>query len=240
MNMLEAICSRRSRRSYLDMPIEPDKMETLLNLINRYNEEGNLSMQFVENGSNAFNGLKKSYGLFGHVRSIIMLKGKSDDPHVKEKCGYYGELIVLQATRMGLGTCWVGASFDRQSYIFNIPPDEEFVCVITIGHVAQESGFRENLIRKVVHGKAKPLEYFYTADSTPPQWFLEGIQSVQSAPSAVNRQKYHFYYKDGVVRARTNDNAPFGMVDLGIAKAHFSVIAGGSFDWGNDGCYMPA
>ncbi|MCL1873280.1 MAG: hypothetical protein FWF85_04100, partial [Clostridiales bacterium] len=31
-----------------------------------------------------------------------------------ERLGYYGELWLLQATALGLATCWVGGTFKRK------------------------------------------------------------------------------------------------------------------------------
>lgn len=238
MNLLQAINVRKSRRSYLTRPIEAEKLNALQKSIDKYNEEGGLSMRLIEDGSNAFRGLRKSYGMFSNVRSLIVLKGKKSDVHLKEKCGYYGEFLVLEATALQLGTCWVGASFDQSDSVFTTADNEELVCVITVGNVSDTSRFKENVIRSLAHGKAKTLEYFYKADKTPPHWFLEGIHAVQKAPSAINHQYYTFEYKNDVVAASTPNKTNFDMVDLGIAKAHFVIATGGSFEFGNGGKFL--
>lgn len=237
MNLQEAIKVRKSRRSYLSTTIEASKLSSLQGLIEKYNKEADLSMELIEDGSTAFNGLHKSYGMFSRVRSIIVLKGKKDDIHLKEKCGYYGELLALEATILDLGTCWVGASYDKNNKIFNIGEDEELTCVITVGNTQEKTDFKENLIRTLAHGKAKPLEHFYNATTPPPDWFLDAIKAVQMAPSAVNRQDFHFNYEDNKIEAYTSDTSKFDLLDLGIAKAHFVIMAGGSFEWGNHGKY---
>ncbi|NDV46074.1 nitroreductase [Paludibacter sp. 221] len=238
MNLLQAIDLRKSRRSYLPSPIETSKLKSLAELIDKYNEESGLSMYLVEDGSRAFNGLSKSYGMFKNVRTIIVLRGKESDADLQEKCGYYGELLVLEATAMNLGTCWVGASFDQNDPVITTAKDEKSVCVITVGNVEESSSFKENVIRTFAHGKAKPLEYFYKSNTTPPTWFLEGVAAVSRAPSAINHQYYTFEYKDGKVSASTPNKTKFDMVDLGIAKAHFVVAVGGKFEPGNNGAYF--
>ncbi len=237
MNLLEAINIRKSRRSYLTTPIEENKLKSLYASIEKYNRESGLSNYLVEDGSRPFNGLRKSYGLFKNVRSLIVLKGKELDIHLEEKCGYYGELIVLEATALGLGTCWVGASFDQNDPIFATEKGEKVVCVITVGKVDTTSRLKENIIRTMAHGKAKALEYFYKADTTPPDWFIKGIKAVQKTPSAVNHQYYTFEYKNDTITAESFNKYKLDMVDLGIAKAHFVVACGGSFDFGSPGRY---
>lgn len=238
MNLLNAIYSRISRRSYLNKPIEEEKIQTIRTQIDKYNKESHLTIQLIEDGSDAFNGLRKSYGMFTNVRTIVLLKGKIADKDLKEKCGFFGEYLVLEATEMGLGSCWVGATFDKSSDLLKIPSEEELVCILTLGYTAEQTSLKENFLRKMAHGKVKPLEHFYTSDATPPPaWFLEAIQAVQIAPSARNRQQYLFEYKNDTVAATSYDSYAFGLVDLGIAKAHFVLAAGGTFPWGNPAVY---
>lgn len=37
------------------------------------------------------------------------------------------------------------------------------------------------------HRKVKNIDEMFESDSVPPEWFLNGMQAVQKAPSAVNR-----------------------------------------------------
>ena len=49
------------------------------------------------------------------MNNYLVFAGPENDPDLDEKCGYYGERIILTATTMGLGTCWVGGTYDRTS-----------------------------------------------------------------------------------------------------------------------------
>jgi nitroreductase len=233
MDYLEVIEQRRARRSYLETPVDKEKLDHLSSLIKRYNEEADLSITLVLDGTQAFGSFKKSYGMFKNVRSLIALIGKKQDPNQKEKLGYYGELLVLEATNLGLGTCWVGGTFDRGSKFVDIKQDEELVCVIPIGNIGQEKTFKEKLIHKMSHRKSKSIEELFKSDSPIPQWFMDGMKAVQKAPSAFNLQPVKFEYKNGKVTAFVEDTR--FLTDLGIAKAHFSLTAGGSFEFGNHG-----
>ncbi len=238
MTNLEAIARRISRRSYLGTPIAPEQVNALRALIDGCNTKSGLHIQFIEDGSKAFKGLSKSYGMFSGVRSLLALVGKKADAHLEEKLGYYGELLVLEATKLGLGTCWVGGTFDAKSCPCELGTDERLACVIPIGNVPSDTTRKEKTILGLVHRKARPLEYFYTADTALPDWFIEGVKAVQRAPSAINRQPVHLYYKDGVATATLRgDGNP---IDLGIAKLHFELAAGGSFAMGNNAIFTKA
>jgi hypothetical protein len=232
MDYLKAIEQRVSTRSYLGTAIDKEKLSVLIEEIDNGNKKYGLSISFLEDGSDAFNTFGKSYGMFKGVRSLIVMKGPQNDIHLKEKLGYVGEKVILKATSLGLNTCWVGGSFERQNPIFMVSEGEELVCVITIGIAADKKSLIGNIINKIK--RTKDIEEFYTSDNAVPHWFIAGINAVQKAPSAKNSQKVQFSYNDGIVRASVPDSYRFDLVDLGIAKLHFELAAGGSFSLGNN------
>ncbi|QNO14032.1 nitroreductase family protein [Alkalicella caledoniensis] len=195
-------------------------------------------MDIIEDARDAFNGFRKSYGMFSNVRTIITLAGKTNDPHLKEKAGHYGELLVLEATELNLGTCWVGGTFEKKNPIFKVADDETLVCVLTIGNVNEENTFKESIIYKLTLRKIKPLKDLYVSDAETPNWFIKGMEAVQKAPSAINRLPVKFEYKNGVVSASTPDTMVYDLIDLGIAKVHFSLTVGGHFELGNKGKFI--
>lgn len=233
MNDLEAIDKRISRRTYLETLIDKEKIELISKSIEEANKKSGLSISFMEDGSKSFNSVGKSYGMFKGVRSIILLKGDKKDPNLKEKVGYYGEILVLEATKLGIGTCWVGGTFDRN--ILQINQNEELVCVLTVGNVPEDKTFKEKMIYKVSHRKTKSVEKFYEAKEAVPDWFIEAIKAVQKAPSAINSQKVIFEYNGNEVIASIPNSNVFDLVDLGIAKLHFELSAGCKFELGNNG-----
>lgn len=238
MTYLEAIEKRMSRRSYLGIPVADDQAQVLMNSIQRYNQESGLSIQFIQDGGKAFQRLRKSYGLFSGVKSLIALVGNTSDPNLHEKAGYYGELLVLEATTLGLGTCFVGASYDKSNCPCIVKEDETLVCVITVGPVETSQGWKEKMIYRMVHrGKVRP-EDICEADQALPQWLKQGIRAVQLAPSAVNRHPVKLRYQEGKVLAYVENTDGYNLMDLGIAKANFEIAAGGRFEWGNPGVFI--
>ena len=232
----DAINIRTSRRSYLPELVDFGCLNKLRALIDEYNQKAGLNMQLVVNRNEAFKGLLKSFGIFSGVMNYIGMIANKEDEHSQEKLGYYGQLIVLQATEMRLGTCWVSGTFDRKSCPFELSENEYIECVITFGNVENERSAKEKLIRSVSHRKSKKAEDIYISDVPIPTWFQSGIRSVLKAPSAMNRQPVTFTYKDGSVVASVKDLSIAGMaLDLGIAKLHFELGAsGGEWEWGNE------
>ena len=243
MNTLrKAIKIRRSRRKYLPEPLKVCVAAKLQVIIEEYNSRENLDMRLIIDNGEPFGGFRSNYGLFAGVRNYIALIGNRNDAVNLEKLGYYGQLLVLHATTLGLGTCWVGASFDHEFYPFDLDENkgESIVCVITIGNVSQDYSAIEKYVRKATHRKRKTIDQMYISDGPVPAWFLSGMEAVRPAPSAVNRKSVMFTYKDNTVTASVRDiNAIGAALDLGIAKLHFEIGAdGGVWEFGNGGGFI--
>lgn len=232
--MRSAIENRVSRRKFEKEPITGGEKDTIISLIKQLNEQSDLTMEFVEDGSGAFHSLRKSYGLFTNVRSLVLMKGKKEDKNLKEKIGYYGEDLVLSITDLGLGTCWVGGTFDKDE--FTISSDEELICVIVLGKVAAPS-LTEKMVRSATHRKIKSMEERMISNEPLPQWVQNGMKSVLLAPSAKNTQKVMFKYEGNILSASIVDDYAMDLIDLGIAKRHFELEAGGKFELGNGGAF---
>jgi len=238
-DLQKAIDIRRSRRKYLPAVLKESDMKALSALVAEFGAEKQVKMQPVFNNGEAFSGLRKSYGMFSGVKSYIALIGDKADVVGLEKLGYYGELLILHATARGLGTCWVGGTFDRASCPVHLAKGESVVCAITVGNVPETLSVREKLIHSLTHRKTKTVEQMVTSDGAMPDWFLSGMQAVQKAPSAINRQPVMFAYQDGTVTASVEDISGEGFsFDLGIAKLHFELGAGGgSWAFGNGAAF---
>lgn len=240
MNHLEAIIERVSRRTYLGKPIDEQSELTLNDLISIYNINSGMTSFLLKDGSDAFNSFLKSYGMFKNVKSLIVLKGSTNDPDLKEKTGYYGQRLILQATQLGLGTCWVGGTYKKDNELLQIAEHEEVYCVITIGEVPDTITAKEKAMSKLMHLKAKDPEEFYTSTvdyDDLPDYFVMGYKAISKAPTARNTQKVMVDYDDGVTTIHVPDNYTFDLVDLGIAKANFEIATGGYFPLGNYAIY---
>lgn len=240
MTLYDAIKVRTSRRRYDGEPLPQAQSDMMAKRIAQYNAEAGLSMRLIRDASAAFSGFRKSYGMFKGVCSVILMAGPKTDPDMREKLGYYGELLVLEATTMGLGTCWVAGTFDKNNDVFAVPDSDEMACVIVIGGTQTDRGAMEKFIYRMAHRKSKSVEEMSRVGEPPPKWFVEGMRAVVAAPSAINAQPVVVAFEDGVASASADGR----MLDLGIAKAHFVLGARdagmrGHFAWGDGGHFVP-
>ena len=158
------------------------------------------------------------YGSFKNVNNYIAIIGKKG---LDEKSGYFGEKVVLKATELGLGTCWVGLNYSKVKSTYILEKGEKIYCVIALGYGAEEGTVHKN----------KPLESLCTVDGIMPKWFQEGMEAALLAPTAMNQQKFHFSLKGDTVEAKAGLGF-YSKLDLGIVKSHFEIGAkNGRWKW---------
>lgn len=238
MTIQEAIEQRVSRRSYQPVSLRAQEAAPLQAAIANINAQQRLHIQLVLDGAAPFAGLKRSYGLLTGVSSYFALVASPLDIHYREKLGFFGEELVLLATQMGLGTCWVGGSYSKNEALCELREGEKLDCVICVGYAGEKTGLRERVIRGVTHRKSKTVAQMSETEGPVPQWFVRGMQSVQRAPSARNGQPVVFRCINGAVTAAVPGGG--SPVDLGIAKLHFQLGAGlGRWDWGQGAAFYP-
>ena len=79
--------------------------------------------------------------------------------------------------------------------------------------------------------KSKTADAISSYDGDTPQWFMDGIEAVLLAPTALNKQAFTFRGKENKVSISCN-NGIFTGVDTGLAKYHFELGAGKeNFEW---------
>ena len=210
MTELEAIRARHSVRAYLDKKIEPDKAR-LREYLSLCNEKGRLHLQFLPDAGGTFSGLLPRAAGLGSAPGIIACAG-TDDGTLEERIGYFGEKAVLFCQQLSLNTCWCG-TFSAKKTPADLRPGERLVIVVAVGYGAAEG--------KPYRSKA--MDQVAGADGYPPPWFRDGVSLALLAPTALNQQKFRFFFNgDGTVSSSCG-KGPFSRVDLGIARCHFDA-----------------
>jgi len=238
MNDIEAVGARISRRAYQNTGLTEKQRSQLDQAVKRCNETSGLTISLWFDRPELFGGFLKSYGLLAGVRNLFVMAGPKNDPHLAEKIGYYGERLVLEATKLDLDTCWVGGSYDRKAVRSIIADADTALAVIAFGNAGKEYSPRERFIRLLAHRRKTNRDQFFLSDGTEPAWFQAAIDLVVKAPSAVNQQPVVFTVENGVIQSGLRIHNAAAMVDLGIAKLHFGLACPtGFWAWGENGIF---
>jgi nitroreductase len=145
--------------------------------------------------------------------------------------GYTGEGIILEATTLGLGTCWVGGYFRPEEVQRQIPlaKNERLLAITPIGIPLDSYSLEEKLMVEVgrLH-KRKKLSKLITG--TPKQeWMTTALEAARLAPSAVNRQPWRFTFGHDCISIHVDKRRDTSKIarrlDCGIAMLHLELGA---------------
>jgi nitroreductase len=232
-----AIFQRRSRRQYDSTPLEPAQMNDLETICREFRPFPEARAELINaSPDEILRGAIGSYGKIKGAPTLIAFIGDMSDPHVQEKVGYTGEGIILEATAMGLSTCWVGGSlfFNRGAAgrCVGIGSNERVLAVTPVGHPVKDFTLEERAMTAfgLFHVR-KPLEEMVTGlgQSEWPYWVKSALEAARLAPSAINRQPWRFHVEhDSITVSLDNPSPNFGIsrrLDCGIAMLHIEVAA---------------
>ena len=225
----DAIRTRTSRRRYDGAPVAPDILGKLHALTVRFRPSPAARIAVVDTAPpELFTGLVGSYGGVKGAPSaglIIATEGGRVD------AGYAGEALILEATRLGLGTCWLAGMFGkkRAQTLTDLAPGESVVAVTPIGRATEKLSGTERAMRGAARSSnRKPLEELAPGVTTEswPAWAMTALEAARLAPSGANGQPWRFRLEDGALVLSTAKGvywtAPF---DFGIAMLHVELGA---------------
>ena len=227
---------RRSRRHFDESrPIESDTLSALDTVCKRFMPFPNArSCLVTESVKGVFRGIVGSYGKIKGAPAFVAFIGNTDSASVQEEAGYTGEGVILEATALGLNTCWVAGFFKPESVasLVEIKSNERVLAVTPVGYARRSESLEEKLMTGFGHTHRRlPVSRLVSrlGRDNLPEWAKASIQAARLAPSAVNRQPWGFDVEGGSIIVYVRTGGPeFGVskrLDCGIAMLHFEVAA---------------
>ena len=228
----KAIFTRRSRRKYKKDTVPQNKVAHLASACESFRPFPEARAVLVmEPSDQVYRGFIGSYGKIEDAPGYIAFIGNMESSRFQEAVGYTGQGIILEATALGLGTCWVGGYFrpeavDRQ---ISTARNERVLAITPFGFSKDSFSFQEKLMIGFgrLH-KRKPLSELVTG--TPKQeWMKTALEAARLAPSAVNRQPWRFVCGDRSISVSLDKKRDTYKIsrrlDCGIAMLHLELGA---------------
>jgi hypothetical protein len=148
--------------------------------------------------------------------------------------GYIGEAAVLEATALGLGTCWVALTYNAKAVksLVKLGQNEKLICVSPVGYTTETWSFEEKAYSVFgAYHQRKPLQGMVSglAETGWPDWAKAAVEAARLAPSAMNRQPWGFDIDKNSITVSIKDRGPeFNVarrLDCGIAMLHIELGA---------------
>lgn len=232
-----AIFQRRSRRRYDSTPLEPSQLDNLKIICREFRPFSQARAELINASPDEI--LRGAIGSYGKVKgapTLMAFIGDMNDFHVHEKVGYTGEGIILEATTMGLATCWVGGSlfFRREvaASLLGIREYEKVLAVTPVGRAVEEPTLEETAMTAFgLFHKRRPLTEMVAGLESGewPYWIKSALEAARLAPSAINRQPWRFHVEPNSITVSVDSPSfDFGIskrLDCGIAMLHVEVSA---------------
>lgn len=252
-NYTEWMRERTSWRTYQRKELEKNDRERIMDFIDapQFSPFGNKPrFKLIDNAD-----MDEKIGTYGFIRGAqnFIVGAAKRAPMSMEDYGYVFEKLILYLTGLGLGTCWLGGSFTKNSVADALNPgvDEIIPAISPVGYRGDRG-----LVGKAIRWGAgsrnrKPWSDLFFNESLDSSLsvgdagrYIVGFEMVRIAPSASNGQPWrlvldgecvHFYHDE-------KEYSVFRQLDLGIAMSHFDLAnkeQGISGEWSNESIIDP-
>jgi len=249
MDVLTAIKQRTSVRSYADRAVEAAVLDRLLEHARTADRVTGVPPRValvsgVERTMRVLTSIVGAYGLVQNPPHLLVGVLPEESEIARLDLGYVLEQAVLEATRLGLGTCWVTGTYNagRAGDAVGLAPGEVAAAVCALGYPTEGSWGRlhSHVVRRLARGhRRKPLSEIVFSESWGEPWspddaapeLVAALEQARLAPSAVNLQPWRFIVKSGYVALALVRPAP---IDGGIVMAHLALASaalGGAGRW---------
>ena len=241
----KTVRQRRSVRSYENRPLSQADRERITSCIEELRTEetpfpAKIRIQLLEAKPGTDTEKLGTYGVIRGTKTFLGVAAENTET-APEAVGFAFEKLVLAATAMGLGTCWIAGTFNREQFTHAmvIGDGEIFPIVCPIGYPLTKKTLIDSVFRRM--GKSdqrKPWrELFFENEFGNPLSeaqageYAFALEMLRLAPSAVNRQPwrvvhagsaFHFY-REGNLTSKYAFDLP--RLDTGIGACHFYLAA---------------
>lgn len=189
----------------------------------------------------------KKLGTYGVIKNAHLFLAGMVSPAPMATCdyGYCKEKLILKATELGLGTCWLGGTFAISAFgqAAEMRRNELLPTISPVGLAAGHRSLTERAMRSFA-GSDRRVDWttiFFDGDAATPLTpekagpYREALENVRQAPSASNKQPWRIVYVQGqnsflfylsrTFGYRHLRNVSLQEIDMGIALCHFELTA---------------
>ena len=244
-DLKETVKHRKSVRSYEKRPLSQSDKEAISAVIADYCAESapfpaKIRIRLLETKPGTDTEKLGTYGVIRGAQTFLGVTVKNTET-APEAVGYTFEKLVLRATSMGLGTCWMAGTFNREQFagLLGVKEDEIFPVISPIGYPLEKKVLIDSVFRKVGKSDQRKAwsELFFDGEFGKPLVedqagdYAFPLEMLRLAPSAANKQPWRIVRKDGTFHffraGNPKSKYPYDLqrLDVGIGACHFHLAA---------------
>ena len=237
----ETIKKRKSVRNYEKRGLSEQQRSEIVTYMNQIENPFQVKVKFHFLETELLDKGQKlgTYGVIQGAKDYLGVTVKNTD-FAMEAVGYAFEMLVLYATSLGLGTCWMGGTFNRNQFktAMEISENDVFPIISPIGIPLEKRSITDTLVRKIAKSDQRKewKELFFSTSfenilsKEDASDYVTALELVRIAPSASNKQPwrivkdgelFHFFKVQGYGDVFGYD---IQSVDMGIAACHFELV----------------
>ncbi len=248
MSYIDMINKRTSIRSFLsDIPDE--KILGMIKKIVSRQRKGpfgkSFSFSLIDSNDEKFKEIGKltSYGIIKGARFYFGGYSEPDNRAIID-FGYCFQEVLLDLTKLNLGTCWLGGTFGRGyiAKILSLPEGKVIPAISPVAYCLEKRGVLDKLVRFSARSSSrkgyKKLFFNYDEKDKLQPLIYENIgypvdtilESVRVGPSASNKQPWRLVFQDSIIHFYWDFDRKYNALirgfniqalDMGIALCHF-------------------
>lgn len=249
VDIKDIIKSRSSWRTYKEESMEPgvkNKLEDFLNekKVGPFGSTARFTLIDLPGDSWK---QRRKFGTYGFIKGAQhYIAGAVSDGRLNlEDYAYLFEEIILYATYLNLGTCWLGGTFKRSEFaqIIDLKSEESLPAISPVGYIPNKRRLVGRVMRWAIKAKKrKPWEelFFIESFNTPMSeitnsQYMIPLEMVRIAPSAKNKQPWRLVIEPDHKRVhflvnKENEGEESGIhnyqrLDMGNAMCHFNLAS---------------
>jgi nitroreductase len=182
MEMFDVIKARKSVRKYLDKPVEKEKLKQILTAAQLAPSWRNgqcwkfvvvtqpEKKQALIHCTSMFNQswMGKEYAIIISCGNPNQSGSRNEQPYYMVDVAIALEHLILAATAIGLGTCWIGGFEENKvKELLHIPENYRVVAMTPLGYPAESEGIAGKITKSVIGSyNRRPLSEIYSMN----QW----------------------------------------------------------------------
>lgn len=171
VHIFDEITRRRSVRSYSEQGVDPALLDKITNAISSavllFKDLGHPDIRLVSADAN---GRLGTYGVIKGARHFLVMITPKDDLRSAMQGAFVMEQVVLKATGLGLGTVWLGGTFNSSQFgkAVGLAKDQTISIVCPLGYAATTTRFVDKVMRRAVKSDdRKPFSQLFTGCHAP-------------------------------------------------------------------------